>query len=366
MTMAGKTNRWKLGLFVIAGTALAVVIVVWLGAGRRHDVLTIQCYFDEPVQGLDVGSIASHRGVPIGVVSKIRIAEEDPRREWIRVDIDVYWDVLVVLVNLPPELRDMKSLPALRDFAQEGKRVWRAQLQSSLLTGVTHIQTDLFDASKHPTPKYPFDPPPDTLHTVPSGTRILMDDLSEALDAVPGVAKKLMETLGNVDKFLATADQAVVDLRVADLSKRLDRLLADADKAVIDLDTKELSSRAGQALTEARDALKEVRELAADLRSEGGPIRRFADTYVRLGDDADKAIVEMDLPGTSRSVRETLGRHVDPAADEVSRLASDLRNEVIYVRRMLESITRLADTLERDPSSVLRGREPPEPIQERK
>ena len=305
--MAGKTNRWKLGLFVLTGVVLAAAIVVWLGAGRRHEVLTIQCYFDEPVHGLDVGSIVSHRGVPIGVVSKIRMAEEDPLRQWICVDIDVYWDVLVVLTNFPPELRDRTSLPPLRDLAAGGGRVWRAELQSSLLTGVTYIQTDLFDASKHPTPKYPFDPPPNTLHTVPSGARILKDDLVKALDAIPIVAERLKETLGSVDKLIATTEQAIADLRVDDLSKRLDRLLADADEA----------------------------------------------------------IAQMDLPGTARSVRETLG-HVDPAADDAGRLASDLRNEIIYLRRMLESITRLADSLDRDPSSLLRGREAREPIQERK
>jgi ABC-type transporter Mla subunit MlaD len=369
--MAGKTNRWKLGLFVVAGMALAVAVVVWLGAGRRHEVITLQCFFDEAVQGLDIGSPVSHRGVPIGVVSGIRMAEEDPLRQWVRVDLDIYFDVLAVLANLPPNVRAQvektRLLPVVdeEDRARRGQRVWRAQLQSSLLTGVSYIQTDLHDARENPPPKYPFVPPPNTLHTVPSGAKVLMDDVKKAIDSVPSVADKVKETLGNVDKLIAAADQAVVDLNVKGLSERLDKLLADADQAIVDLDMKKISGHTDEAIVEARDALKDVRRLIDELSGENGAIQRLTNTYVKLGEDADKVLEQMDLPGQARAVRASIEEHIDPAVDDVGDLASDLRSELIYLRRTLESITRLADTLNRDPSSLLRGREPPEPIQKK-
>lgn len=365
--MASKTNRWKLGLFVVAGAALAIVVVVWMGARKHHDILEVQCFFNEPVTGLEVGSPVYHRGVPIGVVSKIRMAEEDPLRHWVCVHLDVYWDVLFVLAQLPPEMRNLKALPLVDEVAvaARGGEVWRAQLQSSMLTGIAHIETDLYDARTNPKPDYPFTPPPNTVHTVVSTGRKLEKDLGKALDSIPSVADKVKETLANVDKVLATADKAVNDLDTGGLSKRLDKLLADADQAVLDLDAKKLSGHADEALVEARDVLKDARGLVDDLRAEDGPIQRLTNTYVKLGGDADKALADADLPGAVRAARATLEQHVDPASDDVGQLATDLRNELIYLRRTLESITRLADMLNKDPSSLLRGREPPEPIQKK-
>src|SRR5437870_930759 len=51
------TNHWKLGLFVVAGILAAAGTVFWLAAHRfQRDALQAVSYFDESVQGLDVGS----------------------------------------------------------------------------------------------------------------------------------------------------------------------------------------------------------------------------------------------------------------------------------------------------------------------
>ena len=55
--MATGTNHWKLGLFVIAGIAVALISLVTLGARNwnKESVLFVS-YFDESVQGLELGS----------------------------------------------------------------------------------------------------------------------------------------------------------------------------------------------------------------------------------------------------------------------------------------------------------------------
>jgi paraquat-inducible protein B len=54
--MALGTNRWKLGLFVILGLALATAAAVVLGAHTFNEATVRNLsYFDESVQGLDVG-----------------------------------------------------------------------------------------------------------------------------------------------------------------------------------------------------------------------------------------------------------------------------------------------------------------------
>src|SRR5579863_3446765 len=75
--MAAPTNHWKLGLFVVLGVVAGIGSIAALGArGLRKDTVTYQSYFDESVQGLDVGSAVKFRGVTIGSVSAIDIAPD--------------------------------------------------------------------------------------------------------------------------------------------------------------------------------------------------------------------------------------------------------------------------------------------------
>ena len=55
--MSLKANYFKLGLFVIGAIVAGVVVLVIIGSGRWFQPkLTIETYFNESVQGLDIGS----------------------------------------------------------------------------------------------------------------------------------------------------------------------------------------------------------------------------------------------------------------------------------------------------------------------
>src|SRR5262249_57932091 len=86
------TNQWKLGLFIVVTVAMGIAALFWLAQGRfRRDTFSAVAYFNESVQGLEVGSPLKFRGVPTGVVSDITIA---PDRRHVQVTAEVYWDVL--------------------------------------------------------------------------------------------------------------------------------------------------------------------------------------------------------------------------------------------------------------------------------
>ena len=75
--MAAPTNHWKLGLFVVVGIVLSLTTITFLGAqSLQKQVVSYQTYFDESVQGLEVGSPVKFRGVTIGTVSAIDIAAD--------------------------------------------------------------------------------------------------------------------------------------------------------------------------------------------------------------------------------------------------------------------------------------------------
>ena len=54
--MATPTNHWKLGLFVVVAFMIALGTMVALGArSLQKKTVGYKSYFDESVQGLDVG-----------------------------------------------------------------------------------------------------------------------------------------------------------------------------------------------------------------------------------------------------------------------------------------------------------------------
>src|SRR2546430_6778951 len=70
--MTAQANNFKLGLFVIGATVALVLLLLIVGSGRWFQSKTIiETYFNESVQGLDIGSKVRYRGVVVGEVKKI-------------------------------------------------------------------------------------------------------------------------------------------------------------------------------------------------------------------------------------------------------------------------------------------------------
>src|SRR5207249_10565277 len=70
--MSLRANYFKLGLFVIGSIVAGVIVLVIIGSGRWFQPkLTVETYFNESVQGLDIGSKLKYRGVAIGDVTRI-------------------------------------------------------------------------------------------------------------------------------------------------------------------------------------------------------------------------------------------------------------------------------------------------------
>ena len=70
--MSQRANYFKLGLFVIGAIAAGIIVLIIIGTGRfLQKRVTIETYFNESVQGLDIGSKMKYRGVDVGQVTRI-------------------------------------------------------------------------------------------------------------------------------------------------------------------------------------------------------------------------------------------------------------------------------------------------------
>src|SRR5262245_13334176 len=188
------TNQWKLGLFIVLTVAMGIASLFWLAQGRfRRDTFSAVAYFDESVQGLEVGSPMKFRGVPTGVVSDITIAPDRPHGP---AASDVYWDVLG-----PPAIRPQKPTPqSSTPFIDADLRV---QLATTGVTGVKYLDVDVFDPARTPLPKLPFPTPWNYIPSEPSTLKNLGDALTEVANRLPALEDQASGMMGESTDSLA-------------------------------------------------------------------------------------------------------------------------------------------------------------------
>ena len=131
--MSGRSSKFLIGLFVIAGLLIGAVIIIWVSAADLFmKGSTYVSYFDESVQGLQTDSAVKYRGVEIGKVESIKVA---PDYRLIEV---------VMKINLSDDLQ---------------KHTY-AQLKTAGITGIVFIELDRLQAGeKLDPPKFKFTAP---------------------------------------------------------------------------------------------------------------------------------------------------------------------------------------------------------------
>jgi ABC-type transporter Mla subunit MlaD len=194
---AAPANHWKLGLFVVAGLALGLAVLAFLGvrAGRR-DTFPVVTYFDESVQGLEVGAPVKVRGARVGNVSAITIA---PDRRHVEVWCDIDRD-LVRRLGGDPETATLR--PELR-----------TQLSQIGIAGTMFVLVEFVDPQRHPPPPLDFPTPENYVPSMRSTIRGLTDQVQSALEKLP-------VTLAKIDRAIDDADVAGVSSRAKVLLDR--------------------------------------------------------------------------------------------------------------------------------------------------
>jgi len=285
-----------IGAFVLAAVALVIAGVFILGGGAFfHKKARAIVYFDGSVAGLRVGAPVKFRGIEIGSVEQIRInmsgAVRDPRHVHIPVLIDVDLDRVKEEGVEEVHLGDPKVLALL---VKEGLR---AQLESeSLVTGVLYVALDIM---------------PDTPMRLVGDTHY---------PEIPSVATFRQELPTKIQAILA---------KLADLD--LDKLVDSVQSTVDNANTLVASPSLGRAITRLDTITQRADRLLANL------------------DAASQHLTPMfnDLGQTAVSARKV----IMPAGVMATQLDATLRE----IESAARSLRRLADHLDRDPGSILRG-----------
>jgi phospholipid/cholesterol/gamma-HCH transport system substrate-binding protein len=308
--MAAPTNHWKLGLFVVAGFAIAMGTIVALGA-RSLEKATVQykTYFDESVQGLDVGSPVKFRGVTIGSVHAIGIA---PDHQHVEVTCDLVVEQLNDLgLNVVGDRKVARiALPA----------ELRVQLGSSGITGVKFVLIDFFKVSDNPIVPLPFAVPDNYIPSAQSTMKNLEDSVVHAVDRFPEVATQIVAVLGKINRILDDVDSRHLPDKLGMVLSHADRVMGDVQVAVRGVDSPKLSADLQATMANLNVTVTRADALLERVQGNKGLLASAERASNAMGDVAQNA------NGLGLEIAETL-RDVQQAADTIQRLGDALNRD---------------------------------------
>ncbi len=322
--MATPSNHWKLGLFVVCGVALGLTAAIVFGANSlRQETVSYRSYFNESVQGLEVGAPVKFRGVTIGYVATIDVAPD--RRH------------VGVTSNLGVEEIDLMGLGHRED---EALRIHvppdlRIQLASAGITGVKFLQLDFFPVESNPTPELPFPVQENYIPAAVSVMKNLEDSVIEAVDQFPEMTSAALKLIERVDHLVTDVDETELPARALTTLTSIEHTFTTLSKTLNELE-------AGQVSTQAQATLKRL----------DGAIARIDGVTQQVAGITEQIGGERGVVVSAERATDAMGDVAVNARGLTQDLAATLRD----VQQAAESIQRLASALERDPDMLLKGR----------
>jgi len=256
--MSQKPNYFKIGLFVIAGTLVLAIAIIIFGGGKFFEKSYIlETYFDQSVQGLDVGAAIKFKGVQVGNISEIGFVFQDYNTD--------YQYVLVRAEIYPNKSgnKDKRNLFIDDDDRERGlkkmiEKGLRLQLASQGITGVAFLNAVYLDPERHPPliidwkPEYLY--VPSAQGTIEQITQSI-EKLTESIGSI-----NFKEISDDVEKLLVTLNSIVQEADIPKLSKDLQSVLEILDKTVADTGKIINSKEVKQTLTNVAETTQEFRK----------------------------------------------------------------------------------------------------------
>ncbi len=348
--MSAKANYFKLGIFVTAGILAGIAVLLIIGSGRwLQPRFTIETYFNESVQGLDVGSQMKYRGVVIGSVTRITFTYVEYQLDKPISQRERY---VLVEAQVQPRLiggRAAGDITRPENLALEVERGLRIRLAPQGITGTNYLEIDYADPI--PTP-LPIDWVPSNAY-IPSAPSTVTQFVNAASEIVERLHRLDIEgTVQNLNRLLTTLNQRVGDIDAKGIAQRTERALDRLDSTLAGLDTRKVSSEATALLSELRATNEELRRTLANPALQKIP-EDTAAAVARVRTLLDDPNLQKTLTSMSR----TLGRLDRILGGGEADLATTIEN----LREITDNLRDLTEDARRYPANVLLGRPPAPP-----
>jgi len=298
-----KVNYAVVGIFVIALGAVFIAGILWLavGAGNKKEYILYMSVLKESVAGLSVDAPVKYLGVDVGKVEKIQLDPDNPQ------EVQLLFAIL-------------KNTPIREDT--------EAVLKTQGLTGIAYVElSGGTPEARSLTAVGPGGYP--MIRTIPS--------LSARLENVlTSVLAKLDRTSANIDALFDNENQAEIKRILVNTSLVMNTIAEQRQ------DISRFIANAAQAADDTARAASHIDPVLVRLSNGADAVEKMAKEMSLATSDARKTFAEVGS-GVHQFTGETL--------PETERLLTELNVLVVSLRR-------LSEQTERNPSSLLRGRQP--------
>ena len=317
--MSKRANPTLIGAFVVGAVILAVAAIVLLSSGQLFkDTSQYVLYFEGSVKGLSIGSPVTFRGVNIGTVTNIQLVESEITSAdggTIKIPVVIEIDHTKFIHEHEGDSTQLEIPDSEEEMKQLIKIGLRAQLQlQSLLTGQLFIQIDY----------YPGTP-----------IKLVGDKHYVEIPTMATPIEKLGKKLENFP---------------------FDKVLKDISSTMKGINTLVNSPELHQSITALHTTLDELRTLINRIDRTVDPLAAnmngvLKDARATLGHVDDT----LDDAGTAlRQARSTLDSAEHLVTDE--QLLNQLDNALREIAGAARSVRVLADSIDQQPESLIKGR----------
>ncbi|MBM4300184.1 MAG: MCE family protein [Deltaproteobacteria bacterium] len=310
--MAKQANRMMIGGFVVLAVIIMAASLVVFGSGKFFQKTNkYVLYFDEPVNGLTVGSPVLFQGVQVGSVTGITL----------QADLVNMKTQIPVLIEIDPARWKVRT--GERDYHKVAAKLiemgLRAQLiTQSFITGQLMIQLDFFPKSKICYAPAQIDKDYTDYVVIPTCAST-SERLARALGDLDlkGIEKNLNSSLAGIAQLINNPDLAVSLRALKDTLQEAGKLVTRVDRQVDPL------------ADDLKKTVKEFGKLARDVDAQVGGLATGFDKTM----SAAKGVLSQDSP-----------------------LMVELENALKEISAMSRSIRQLTNYLDQHPEALIRGK----------
>ncbi len=350
--MASNTHYIRIGTFMIIGIAILFAVVVGIGGSQLFkETIPAETYFNESVEGLDIGAPVKYRGVPIGKVRAITFigdkypqSREDPKAG------------RYVLVSMELDKATVDSFVIDEDPGDHMKEAikngLRIRLNTKGLTGVAYLELNFFDPySNRP---LPINWTPESLY-FPSAPSTL-SRIEGALDAVGGVMRQLEQVdfksfAKSIDELMKTLNRALSEANVKDIGQLVIQTLAETRDTMARINTLVHDPSVDSILPDASAAMTSAKNILK------GSEKNVLETVQNI-DSASKKLNKVMNHVDALLANPALSKSADALPDtlqNVRQASNDIRRSAFRLNRILKNLNNLITSQSADIDAIVEG-----------
>jgi ABC-type transporter Mla subunit MlaD len=323
--MESTRAAFRVGMFVIGGIIVLLALVFFLSGSVLHPGTPYETYFQESVQGLDVGTAVKFRGVTIGKVTDVGLvtAEYPPAGP---TDQKVYQQVIV---RFSVDPRKVGANVNIQQAIAHGLRV---QIAPQGITGLAYLELSFVSPAEYPVQPVPWQPDTTVIPSIPSTLTQVQDAVEQVMASLSQV--DLGKIVNQISSLTTALDQEVT-------TGDAHQAIANANTLLANLNTQVLQANLPATTASLRNLTggKQTTQILAQLNQ----------TTAEL----DK--VSGELPALMAASQATISQADETTADLQAQLMPILQD----MKATTANLRQLTASLQRNPSQVLLGAPPP-------